>query len=279
MEQPEALVVAFSLASLTYFLSPLMMNLHKKELVAWGIILRNDSLIAMIGIGSVSAIQLLLGFVQQLVAESSGSSITSSGIAYTEVMAQLTAIEVAFVSIMAVTSVLPTMQGFSIIIGYVLGPAISATTGAIILWVILQSLSNVMPTLFLTLFSTGLLLWSIPFRIGRGAGSHLMALSMVLFVGLPLAAPSAMWIESYVLTSSDLNNLTGLSDTIPTNYLSPSFLSSFLTANFADIIARVIAGTTIALIIFPALFLALLGIFARSVARLIGGSGGLPLGV
>lgn len=279
MEQSDALVVAFSLASLTYFLSPLMMNLHKKEWVAWGILLRSDALIAMISIGAVSATQLLLGFVQQLVAESSGFSLVSSGVAYAEIMAQLTAIEVAFVSIMAVTSVLPTMQGFSIIIGYVLGPAISATTGAIILWVILQSLSNVIPTLFLTLFSTGLLLWSIPFRIGRGAGSHLMALSMVLFIGLPLTAPSALWIENYILTSSDLDNLTGLSNTIPTNHFDPSFLSSFLTANLADIIARVIAGTTIALVIFPALFLGMLGIFARSVAGLIGGSGGLPLGV
>lgn len=145
MEQSEALVVAFSLASLTYFLSPLMMNLHKKEWVAWGIVLRNDSMIAMVAIGAVSFIQILLHFVQQLIVDSSGASLTSSSIAYSEVMAQLTAIEIAFVSIMAVTSVLPTMQGLSIIIGYVLGPAISATTGSIILWVMLQSLSNVMP--------------------------------------------------------------------------------------------------------------------------------------
>lgn len=280
MEQSDLLVVAFSLAGLTYFLSPLMMNFHKKEFVAWGITLRNDALIAMVGIGAVSAIRLLLEFVQKLVAESAGSSLTTSNVAYSAVMGQLVGIEIALVSIMAIITPIPVLQGFSIMLGHVLGPAVSSVTGSIILWLVLQSLSNVIPTLFLTLFSTGLVLWSIPFRIGRGAGSHLMALSMVLFIGLPLVAPISIWVEGYVLTSTDLNNLTGLPSTIPTNHLDPSFLSNFLITNIAELIARVIAGVAIALIVFPAMYLALLGIFTGGIARLIGGSsGGLPVGL
>ena len=280
MEQSDSLVIAFSLATLTYFLSPVMMNFHKKEFVAWGIILRNDALVAMVAIGSVSLIRLLLEFVQQLITQSAGSSLTTSGAAYTEVMAQLTGIEVALVAVMTVVSAipLPSLQGIVIILGHVLGPAISASTGAIILWVVLQSLSNIMPALFLTMFSSGLVLWSIPFRVGRGVGSYLMALAMVLFVGLQLAAPAAIWLENYVLTSSDLNDLSGLADRIPKN--NPIPLGNFIAVNIVELVSRVVAGMIVALIVFPALFLAMLGVFTRAIANLIGGSsGGFSLGV
>ena len=280
MEQSDTLVIAFSLAILTYFLSPLMMNVYKKEWVAWGITMRNDALVAMVAIGSVSLIKSLLDFVQSLITQSAGSSLATSGVAFAEVMTQLTGIEVALVAVMAVVSAIPltSFQGIVIILGHVLGPAISASTGAIILWVVLQSLSNIMPTLFLTMFSSGLVLWSIPFRIGRSVGSYLMALAMVLFVGLPLAAPAAIWIENYVLTSSDLGNLSGLADRIPKN--NPIPLGNFIAVNIVELVARVIAGVIVALIVFPALFLAMLGVLARAVANLIGGSsGGFSLGV
>jgi len=279
MEQPEILLVAFGLSSLTFFLSALMMTLQKKELVAWGILLRNDSIIAMIAIGAVSSIRLLLEFVQKMISESAGSTLATPGLAYGQVMAQLVGIDAALITIVGLVSAVPTLQGFSILLGNMLGPAISAVTGSIILWTVLQAIGNVMPTLFLTLFSAGLCLWSTPFRLGRKAGSSIMSLAMVLFVGLPLAAPSAIWIESYVMTNSDLNNLTGAADSLHSNILNPNFLSSFIITNLAELIARVLSGLVIALIIFPVMFLALLGFFTRSLATLLGGSASLlPMG-
>lgn len=272
MDQPEILLVAFSLAGLTFFLSPLMMTLQKRELVAWSIILRNDSVITMIGIGTVSSVQILLEFVQKLIAESAGSSLTTSGLAYAAIMAQLVAIDSALVAIVGIVSTIPALQGFSIMIGQMLSGPISAVTGAIILWTLLQILSNVIPGLFLTLFSIGLVLFSIPFRMGRQAGSSMMALSMVLFIGLPLAAPAAIWLESYVMTSDDLSNLTGLSKKIQLNLLDPLFLTKLIAVNLSELVARLLAGLIIALIVFPVMYLALLGIFARSLATLLGGS-------
>ncbi|MBI3841578.1 MAG: hypothetical protein HY295_00245 [Thaumarchaeota archaeon] len=272
MEQPEILLVAFALSGLTFFLSPLMMAMPKKELVAWGILLRNDSIIAMIAIGTVSSIQLLLEFVQKMITQSAGSALATPASAYGMIMGQLVGIDAALIAIVGLVSAVPNLQGFSILLGHMLGPSISAVTGSIVLWTVLQAISNVMPTLFLTLFSAGLCLWSTPFRIGRQAGSSIMSLAMVLFVGLPLAAPSAIWMENYVLTSHDLDNLTGISNNMQSNILDPSFLSNLIITNLAEIIARVLSGLVIALIVFPVMFLALLGFFARSLSMLIGGS-------
>ena len=272
MEQPEILLVAFALSGLTFFLSALMMTLQKRELVAWGMLLRNDSIIAMIAIGTVSSIQLLLEFVQKMITGSAGSALATPASAYVMIMGQLVGIDAALIAIVALVSAVPNLQGFSILLGHMLGPSISAVTGSIVLWTVLQAISNVMPTLFLTLFSAGLCLWSTPFRIGRQAGSSIMSLAMVLFVGLPLAAPSAIWIESYVMTSSDLNNLTGAADSLHSSILNPNFLSNLIITNLAELIARVLSGLVIALIIFPVMFLALLGFFTRSLAVLLGGS-------
>lgn len=272
MEQAEILLVAFALSGLTFFLSPLMMTIPKIEIARWGVILRNDSIISMIAIGTVSSVQLLLGFVQKMVAEAAGSSLTSPSLAFAAIMGQLVTIDAALVAIVGIVSAIPNFQGFSILLGHMLGPSISAVTGAIVLWSAIQSLSNVMPTLFLTLFSVGLCLWSIPFRIGRQVGAFIVSLAMVLFVGLPLAAPVALWLEGYVFTSNDLNNLSGFASTIPKNVSSPNFLTNLLAAKLADLIARVLAGIVIALIVFPMVFLGFLGFITRSVAVLIGGS-------
>jgi hypothetical protein len=272
MEQPEILLAAFALSGLGFFLSPLMMTVPKIEIARWGAILRNDSIISMIAIGTVSSVQLLLEFVQKIIAESAGSSLTTPSLAFAAIMGQLIAIDSALVAIVGIVSALPTFQGFSIMLGHMLGPSISAVTGAIILWTAIQSLSNVMPALFLTLFSIGLCLWSIPFRLGREVGSFIASLAMVFFLALPLTAPIALWVEGYVLTSSDLNDLSGIADKISTNLQNPNFLTNLLIANLADLLARVLAGIVIALIVFPMVFLGFLGFITRSVAVLIGGS-------
>jgi hypothetical protein len=273
--ESEILLVAFALSGLTFFISPLMMTLQKKELVAWGMILRNDSIIAMIAIGSVSSIQLLLEFVQKLITESAGSSFLTPDASYAIIMAQLVGIDAALIAIVGLVSAVPTLQGFSILLGNMLGPAISTVTSSIILWTVLQVMSKIVPVLFLTLFSVGLVLWSVPFRIGRQAGSSIISLAMVLFVGLPIAAPAAIWIENYVMTSSDLNGLTNSASNLHTNILDPNFLSNLIVTNLVGLIARVLSGLVISLIIFPVLFLALLGIFTRSIASLFGGSSSL----
>lgn len=273
--ESEILLVAFALSGLTFFISPLMMTLQKKELVAWGMILRNDSIIAMIAIGSVSSIQLLLEFVQKLITESAGSSFLTPDASYGIIMAQLVGIDAALITIVGLVSAVPTLQGFSILLGNMLGPAISTVTGSIILWTVLQVMSKIVPILFLTLFSVGLVLWSMPFRIGRQAGSSIISLAMVLFVGLPLAAPAAIWIENYVMTSSDLSGLTNSASNLHANILDPNFLSNLIVTNLVGLIARVLSGLVISLIIFPVLFLALLGIFTRSIASLFGGSSSL----
>ncbi|NIP61290.1 MAG: hypothetical protein GWN01_10315 [Nitrosopumilaceae archaeon] len=273
MQQPEILLISFSLAGLSYFLSGPMMMLQKKELVAWGIILRNDSIIAMVAVGVVASIKLLVDFVQGLIVDSAGSALKSNPQAFAEVMSQLVIIDTALITIVGFVSAAPQLQGFGILLGNMMGPAVSAVTTSIFIWTALQTMSNVMPTLFLTIFSISLVLWSIPFRVGRQAGAFGMALSMVLYVGLPLAAPAAIWVETYVLTSDDLNNLTGLADKVKLNILDPNFFTKFIITHLTEVLARLVSAIMVALIAFPLAYLGFLGLVTTSLASLLGARG------
>jgi hypothetical protein len=77
------------------------------------------------------------------------------------------------------------------------------------------------------------------------------------------------------MTSSDLSGLTNSASNLHANILDPNFLSNLIVTNLIGLIARVLSGLVISLIIFPVLFLALLGIFTRSIASLFGGSSSL----
>lgn len=275
MEQTEILLVAFALAGLTYYLAGLMMTLPKEEWVAWGSIMRNDSIIAMVAIGSVSAIQILLEFVQNMVSESAGSALISPNQAIAGILAQLITLDALLVGIVAIVSAVPVLAGFSIVLGHITGPAISTVTGSILLWTSVQILTQIIPTLFLTLFSIGLVMWSMPFRIGRQAGSTMMALSMVLFIGLPLAAPSAVWLQNQVINSGEMDQLIQTIQSLDPKILSPHFATDLITKKLAEYLTRVIGGIIVAFIVFPILYFALLGLFTKAIANLIGGSANL----
>lgn len=273
MEQPELLLAAFALAGLTYYLAGLMMSLPKQEWAAWGHLMRSDSIIAMVAIGSVSAIQLLIGYVQKIIMDSGGSGLVQPNQAFLAIMSQLAAIDVALIAIVGFVSVLPSMSGFATVLGSMFGPAISVVTSAMILWTLIQMIGQIITVLFLTLFSIGLLLWSMPFRIGRAAGSSIIALSIVLFVGLPLAGPIAIWLQGYIITSDDISSLTRNSEILKNaDILDPDYLSKYLFVNITDILARVVGSVVVALLVFPVLYMALLGIFVTAIANLIGGS-------
>jgi hypothetical protein len=272
MEHTEILLVAFALAGLTYYLAGLMMTLPKEEWVAWGYTMRNDSIIAMVSIGSVSAIQVLLEFVQNMISESTGSALILPNQAITSILAQLVTLDVALVGIVAIVSAVPFLAGFSIVLGHITGPAISTVTGSILLWTSVQLFTQAIPTLFLTLFSIGLVMWSLPFRIGRSAGSTMMALSMVLFVGLPLAAPSAVWIQGQVINSGEMDQLIKTIQSLDPNIITSHFATDFIIKRLAEQLTRVIGGIIIAYIIFPILYFALLALFTKAIANLIGGS-------
>lgn len=273
MDQPELLLAAFAIAGLTYFLAGLMMTLQKEEWVAWGQIMRWDSIVAMVAIGSVSAIQLLIGFVQELIVKSGGSALIQPNQAFLAITGQLLAIDAVLVTIVGLVSALPSLSGFAIVLGHMFGPAISIVTSAIIFWTLIQIIGQIITVLFLTLFSIGLLLWSIPFRIGRAAGSSIIALSIVLFVGLPLAAPIGIWIQGYIITSDDVGELTRKSQILEnTSILDPSYLTKYLFVNITDLVARVVGSVVVALLVFPMLYMTLLGIITKALANLIGGS-------
>lgn len=271
MEQPEMLLVAFAIAGVTYYLAGLMTTLPKEEWVAWGHIMRNDSIIGMIAIGSVSAIQFLISYIQELISKSSDLQIQPDQ-AISSIMAQLVTLDVALVGIVAVVSAIPLLTGMSIVLGQVTGPAISAVTSSIFLWTIIQTLTHIIPTLFLTLFSIGLVLWPMPFRIGRQAGSTIMALSMVLYVGLPLAAPFAIWLQDQVVTSQEMDSLLQTIEGYQPSIIDPIFGIKIVMRELTIHLTKVIGGIIVAFIVFPVIYFAVLGLFTKAIANVIGGS-------
>ncbi len=270
MQQPEILVVAFALSGLTYYLAGLMMTMPKEEWVAWGYLMRNDSIIGMIAVGSISAIHMLLLFVQNMVSESAGG-LQNPDLAYEQIMAQLILFDSALVVLYSFASGVPFLAGFTSILQH----PIQVLTGSIIIWTVLHMANQFIPIIFLMLFSAGLALWSVPFRIGRSAGASLMALSMVLFVGLPLIAPIAIWLEYEILDEDALRDIAEKADSLKVDD-GTNEEQNFLVTFFMDItkgIAQTIGAIIISLIIFPVMYLALLGLIAKGVSHVIGGSG------
>jgi hypothetical protein len=261
--------IAFALSLVTYFLAPLMRSIPKDEIAGWAIVLRNDALISMIAIGSVSALQALMKYVSAIVTSGLPPSFTSNPTdAYLVILTQLGTIDGVLVLLIGAVSAIPLLSGVGVLLGNMLGSLAMFVTNSIVLWSIIQLLSNTLQTLFLTFWGLGLIAWSMPYRIGRTLGSHILASMMVLSIGLPLAAPAALWVEQQLATHAIQKEFENFAGRLTSNPLLILKLMSHLTM----LVGKLIASVLIALLIFPLIYLSALGFLIRGLATLMGGS-------
>jgi len=174
------LILAYSLAILTYYLGVLI---YAIPIPWWGIkkwapTLIYDALAASLLVLMFSTIVELVNYL--------GSLLNVDWQAYFEWLTSRIAIMGSFISFLVTLSLMLSSAGVKAVSTAVLGPIISLATYTLIVLEIFFILGLVFNQFFAKIMIIGILLYSIPFRIARGAGAALVAMSIVFTLALPL---------------------------------------------------------------------------------------------
>ncbi len=172
-------LVAFNLALLTYNLGVVLYSLPipLKSIKRWGINLITDGISACIMISCFTLILDLTSFLQNLLGANWSNYFTWIG-------GRIALIFSGFSVLTYISGLLkyPYVSFLSSPINIVVG-YLSATFSALRL---LAFLGSFILTYHRYLMLLGIALYSIPMRIGKNAGAYLVAMSLVMYVGLPL---------------------------------------------------------------------------------------------
>jgi len=190
------LILAYSLAILTYYLGVLIYAL---PIPWWGIkkwapTLIYDALATAILIFMFSSIIELVNYL--------GSMLNIDWQLYFEWITGRIAIIGSFITTLMTFSMMLSSAGMKALSTAGLGPIISLATYTLIVLEILFILGLIFQQFFAKILVIGVLLYSVPFRITRGAGASLIAMSIIFTLALPLLPAFA---EAFVVESAEKN--------------------------------------------------------------------------
>ena len=190
------LILAYSLAILTYYLGVLIYAL---PIPWWGIkkwapTLIYDALAASILIFMFSSIIEVVNYL--------GSILNVDWQLYFEWITGRIAILGSFISTLMTFSMMLSSAGMKALSTASLGPIISLATYTLIVLEILFILGLIFQQFFAKILVIGVLLYSVPFRVTRGAGASLIAMSIMFSLALPLLPAFA---EAFVVESAEEN--------------------------------------------------------------------------
>jgi len=173
------LPLAFNLAILTYFIGVLILALPipYRQLKKWGVRLMSDAIIAAV---LVSAYSMILG-IGDLILNMLGYSWTGFMAWLTERTAILVT---ALVGLTYLTSWIKSL-GYSLVLSP-LGLASTYITLALSAIRMMYFIASFIWSFRGEFLALGLLLYSLPFRVGKGVGAFFIAASLILYVGFPL---------------------------------------------------------------------------------------------
>ncbi len=179
MGNDDLLLIAFNLALLTYNLGIVLYSLPipLRSIKKWGISLVIDGISTSILISCFTLILSLITFLQGLLGADWGNYFTWIG-------GRITLIFSSFSVLTYISSLLKypytpfLLSPINVVLGY-----LSTTLSALRL---LMFLGSFILNYYKYLILLGIILYSLPMRVGKNAGAYLIAMSLVLYVGLPL---------------------------------------------------------------------------------------------
>jgi len=239
-----------------------------KTIKAWGPTLMRDAVIAQIGLLSIGLIQTLVAWMSSTLQQGLGAPFTSSSGEMALIVGQLTALDASMFLLISVLSTTTVMVPVASALASVLGPMMMWTTVALVLWLIIQAILGFLSSIWITVYTIGVILLAIPFRMGRSLGATLMASSIVLIVMLPFMPSLAIWLEGqlgYQLALKPLEEIVSKSKSNPALLLT-------LLPQLPLSIAGLMAAVVMALVAFPFAYFFIMSLVIRNVAALIGGS-------
>lgn len=179
MSGDDLLLIAFNLALLTYNLGVVLYSLPVplKSVKRWGANLIVDGISTTLLISCFTLILSLTTFLQSLLGADWGNYFSWIG-------SRVTLVFSAFSALTYMSGILKYPYTFllsspiNVVLGY-----LSATLSALRLLIFLGSF---ILNYYRYLMLLGVVLYSLPMRIGKNSGAYLIAMSLVLYVGLPL---------------------------------------------------------------------------------------------
>lgn len=267
--------LTYSLLFLTYVSGVFIQTLPipKRDWKVWGPVLMVDSLLGTVALGTLSAVQIAVNAISNLLGTTLTGPFTSPTASFALIMSQLIALDSAIFLLISTVSATVVLAPVAEILARMLGPCASWVTGAITLWSMIILIINLFPKIWLTIYTLGICFFAVPFRIGRSIASYFMSSSIVLAIGLPPMPSIALWLEGYIGYQGSVKPFQEIIAQVQTNPL----LIVQLIATIPSALGNLMAAVVIALIIFPLVYLFMLTAIARSLARLIGGSSGGPM--
>ncbi len=194
----DVLVVAYYLAFLTFYTGVLIyaLPIPWRGLKSWAPRLIGDSLFAVVLISSylvlVKSTDYLLGIL--------GGSWDAFWSWVSSALAFVTTAKTLVISLLAAAK----SVNASWILSSITWPIDRVINLVIIVVATLSGLGWLVTTYRDLFIALGIVLMSIPLRIGRGAGAWLIAFSIVFYVGLPLLPTFSAWLAEAPSSSEDL---------------------------------------------------------------------------
>lgn len=271
--QGELLAVGHSLAALLYVLGVLVQTLPIPygAIKAHGPQLMRDGVISEIAILSVSLVTLLVSWVSQMFSTAVQMPVgpdTAFGI----IIAQLSAIEVSILLLIGFVSSTVILAPLAFAISSITSSILTFVTVALIIWLIVKAISGIIIASWLSFYIFGLVMFALPFRIGRGVGAMFMAASLVAVIAIPIMPSVAVWLQGSLGSTTALSPID---DTISKIRNNPNpLLVVRLITQIPEMIGNLMVSVVVSLVLFPFAYLLIVSMVSRSVARLLGGSSG-----
>ena len=260
--------LANSLAVLTYFLGCMiqLLPIPWKGLRAHGPQLMMDGIIAQVAAGSVVLVQLLVQWVNNMLQQNLGAPFVGETGAITLIVSQLTALDASIFLVISVLSTTVVLAPVAYTLSNMFGPILTTTTVALIIWLILQAVLGFLPSIWISLFTLGVVFLAIPFRIGRRLGSTLMASSITAMIMLPLMPSMAIWLESYLGYETAIKPVQDTIEKAKGNPVESLKLLAQLPLSLAGLMVSVV----VALVLFPFAYLLIVSMVTKNLSALLG---------
>lgn len=266
--------LALSLSTLTYMMGVLMQTLPIpwRSLKAHGPSLMMDGVIGQIAIMTIGLVQLLVQWVSNLLHQSIGAPFDTSTNATIIIVTQLSSLIASLFLLIAALSTTVILAPVASALSSILGPMLTWTTVALIIWLIVEAILGFLPTIWIALYTLGVVFLAIPFRLGRRLGSTLMATSITLIIMLPFMPSLALFLEANLGYQTALQPLE---DIIARSRSDPLALLN-LIHQLPVSVGNLMVSVVLSLVIFPFAYFFIISMVARSLASLLGSNAAGP---
>lgn len=271
--QGELLAVGHSMAALLYVLGLLFQTLPIPfpSIKAHGPQLMKDGVISEIAIASVSLVSLFVSWISQMFSTAVNMPV-SPDVAFGIIITQLSAIAAAILLLIGTLSATVVFAPLAGAISSATSSILMVVTVALIVWTIVKAVGIIITSTWLSFYIFGLVMFALPFRIGRSVGAMLMAGALVAVITIPIMPSAAVWLQGSIGYDTGVSPIEDTISKIKKNS-NPLLITRLLT-QIPEMIANLMVAVVISTILFPFAYLLVVSMITRSVARLLGGSSG-----